>query len=166
MSVEQGKKWKDFPPTIVIFITENDTFGGNQPIYHARRHIEELHYKRFEDDSDIIYVNASFQDDTPLGRLMHDFTCQNPEEMHYKPLAERASFFKNNEHGVIHMCKIMEEIKNKGIAEGVAQGIADATLKFIRNQLKRRVPYQQIAEDTETPLEDVIRIAKESHLAY
>ena len=47
-----------------------------------------------------------------------------------------------------------------------ARGIASATMKFIRNQLKRKVPYEQIAEDTETPLNEVIRIAKESGMAY
>ena len=40
------------------------------------------------------------------------------------------------------------------------------TLKFIKNQLKRKVPYEQIAEDTETSLDEVLRSAKESHLAY
>ena len=46
------------------------------------------------------------------------------------------------------------------------KGIATATMKFIRNQLKRRVPYQQIAEDTDTSLDEVLRIAKESNMVY
>ena len=37
---------------------------------------------------------------------------------------------------------------------------------YPRPQLKRKVPYEQIAEDTETPLNEVIRIAKESGMAY
>ena len=103
-------------------------------------------------------MNASYQDDTPLGWLLHDFWCTKPEDMHYQLLAERANFFKKNEHGVRQMSKIMEEIERKGIAK--------ATFKFIRNQLRRRVPYQQIAEDTDTPVDEVIRIAKENGLAY
>ena len=62
--------------------------------------------------------------------------------------------------------KYLQEEHAEGKAECKAEGIAITTLKFIRNQLKRHVPYQQIAEDTETPLDEVIRIAKESHLAY
>lgn len=93
-----------------------------------------------------------------LGWLMHDFFCKNPPEMHYKILAERANFFKSNEHGVIHMCNIMEEL--------TAKAVKDKVLKIIRNQLKHHVPYEEIAEVTETPLDEVIRIAKESHLAY
>ena len=51
-------------------------------MYHAERTIRELAHKRFEDESEIIYVNATFQDDSELGWLLHDFNCTNPEEMH------------------------------------------------------------------------------------
>ena len=170
MSIEKGKKWKDFPPTTVIFITENDVYGAGEPLYHAERTIRELAHKRFEDESEIIYVNATFQDDSELGWLLHDFNCTNPEEMHYKLLADRASFFKSNEHGVSTMCKIMEEIEKngvaKGMAQGIAQGVAETTLKIIKRQLKRKEDYVQIAEDTDTPVDEVIRIAKENGLAY
>ena len=68
------------------------------------------------------------------------------------------------------MCEIMEKIEAegfaRGIAQGITQGIADATRKIIQNQLKRHAPYEQIAEDTETTVEEVIRIAKESNLSY
>ena len=131
-------------------------------MYHAERTIRELAHKRFEDESEIIYVNATFQDDSELGWLLHDFNCTNPEEMHYKVLADRASFFKSNEHGVSTMCKIMEEIEKNGVAKGVAE----TTLKIIKRQLKRKEDYAQIAEDTDTPVDEVIRIAKENGLAY
>lgn len=71
-----------------------------------------------------------------------------------KLLAERANFFKSNEHGVSTMCDIMEKL------------IADKVVKIIINQLKIHMPYEQIAQVTETPLDEVIRIAKESNLAY
>ena len=72
------------------------------------------------------------------------------------------------------MCKIMEEIKAKGveegvtqgIAQGIAQGVAETTLKIIKRQLKRKEDYAVIAEDTDTPIDEVIRIAKENGLAY
>lgn len=52
------------------------------------------------------------------------------------------------------MCDIMEKL------------IADKVVKIIINQLKIHMPYEQIAQVTETPLDEVIRIAKESNLAY
>ena len=154
MNVPSGAEWRALPRTIVIFITEHDVIGGGLPIYHIHRTIDELAGKCFGDDTEIIYVNGQVKNDTMLGWLMHDFFCMNPSEMHYQLLAERANFFKSNEHGVSTMCDIMEKL------------IADKVVKIIINQLKRHVPYQEISEVTETPLEEVIRIAKESNLAY
>ena len=162
MNVPKGADWKQLPRTIVIFITEHDVLGGGLPIYHVHRTIDELDGKRFGDDTEIIYVNGQVKNDTMLGWLMHDFFCNRPEEMHFKLLAERTNFFKSNEHGVSTMCDIMERIEK----EGFAKGVAETTLKVIRNQLKFHIPYEQIAQVTETPLDEVIRIAKESNLAY
>lgn len=162
MNVPSGADWKQLPRTIVIFITENDVIGGGLPLYHIHRTIDELDGKQFGDDAEIIYVNGKIKNETMLGWLMHDFFCRNPVEMHYKLLAERANFFKSNEHGVNNMCRIMEKIEK----EGFAKGVAETTLKIIRNQLKRHIPYEEISEVTETPIDEVIRIAKESNLAY
>ena len=60
----------------------------------------------------------------------------------------------------------LEKGIEKGMKKGRQEGIAMTTLKFVRNQLKRHVPYQQIAENTETPLDEVLRIAKKSGMVY
>ena len=51
------------------------------PIYHAGRKVYELD-KDLGDGEQIIYVNAGVQDDTELGRLMHDLHCKNADEMY------------------------------------------------------------------------------------
>lgn len=124
MNVKRGMKWKDLPPFDVVFIVEHDVFGADLPIYHVERTIRELGGKRFDDKSRIIYVNAQIQDDTPLGRLMHDMYCKNPDDMYSKRLADRVRFFKSSEHRVTKMCEIMEKIQNEGIARGIAIGEA------------------------------------------
>ena len=58
------------------------------------------------------------------------------------------------------------EGRAEGKAEGKAEGIAEKAFRTICNQLKRHVPYQDIAFDNEVSVDEVIRIAKESHLAY
>ena len=140
--------------------------GGGVPLYHVERTVRELGGKRFEDDAEILYVNGACQDDTPLGRLMQDFACKDPLEMHSEILAERVRFFKSDEHGVMMMCKIMEEFAKGQREKGKAEGIAEKTLRTIRNQLKRHVAYEDIASDNETTVDEVIRIAKESNLSY
>ena len=54
---------------------------------------------------------------------MHDFFCQDAEDMHYEELKKRASFFKEEEGGRGKMCKIMDEIWQEGMAQGMVQGM-------------------------------------------
>lgn len=166
MNVEKRAEWKDLPPTIVIFITAHDVMKAGKPIYHVVRVVKELDNQRFADDAEIIYVNATIQDDTPLGRLMTDFACSDPAKMHSKVLAERVRYFKTNEHGVRTMCNVMEEFTKDIREEGKAEGIAEKTLRTILNQLRRHADYAIIASDNETSVDEVIRIAKENGLAY
>lgn len=166
MNVEKRAEWKDLPPTIVIFITAHDVMKAGKPIYHVVRVVKELDNQRFADDAEIIYVNATIQDDTPLGRLMADFACSDPSKMHSKVLAKRVKYFKTNEHGVRTMCNVMEEFTKDIREEGKAEGIAEKTLRTILNQLRRHADYAIIASDNETSVDEVIRIAKENGLAY
>ena len=139
---------------------------AGKPIYHVVRVVKELDHKRFEDESEIIYVNATIQDDTPLGQLMQDFACADPAKMHSKILAERVKYFKTNEHGVRTMCNVMEEFTKDIREEGKAEGIAEKTMRTILNQLRRHADYAIIASDNETSVDEVMRIAKENGLAY
>ena len=47
----------------------------NLSLYHIQRIILEAD-ESFGDDSHIIYVNNKIKDNTPLGRLMHGFSCK------------------------------------------------------------------------------------------
>ncbi|MDY6267356.1 MAG: Rpn family recombination-promoting nuclease/putative transposase [Selenomonadaceae bacterium] len=51
-------------------------------------------------------------------------------------------------------------------ARGRKEGITAATMKIVRKMLTMKMPYDSIAESTEMPIEEVVRIAKESGLAY
>lgn len=91
----------------------------------------------FEDGEHIIiYVNGSIQDDTPVGRLMHDFMCTDPNKMYYQPLADRVRYFKEHKEGVKAMCEIWEEIKAEGKAEGRAEGKAEGRAEGRREAIK------------------------------
>ena len=96
--VAKGTDFDQLPETWVIFITENDTFAKKLPLYHVERYIAELKLE-FNDNAHILYVNSAYQDDTALGRLMHDFHCSDPHTMHYAKLASIADFFKNKDNG-------------------------------------------------------------------
>lgn len=111
-----GADVDELPETYVIFITENDVLRKGKPIYHINRVIEETG-ESFDDGSHIIYVNGEYRDDTPLGKLMHDFSCSNPADMNYKVLAERTRYFKEDKEGLESMCKVVEDMINEEVRE-------------------------------------------------
>lgn len=147
-----GDSYEVLPETYVIFITENDVIGKGKPIYHIERMITETG-EAFEDGSHIVYVNAAYKDDSQLGKLMHDFSCANPNDMNYSVLAQKTRYFKEDTQGVTHMCRIMEEIKAEGRAEGRAEGFAEGVAEG-ENKGK-----------TETAIKNAIRMLKGGKLS-
>lgn len=111
-----GDDTEQLPETYVIFITERDIIGKNKPLYHVNRVIAETG-ESFGDDSHIIYVNGDYKDESPLGLLMKDFFCTNPADMHYKVLADRTRYFKEDKEGVATMCKAMEDMLTEEVTE-------------------------------------------------
>ena len=88
------------------------------PLYHVDRVIAETG-GLFDDGEHILYVNGAFRDDSPVGKLMHNFSCTNPNDMHFGILADRVRFFKESEEGVAIMCRVMEEMRDKTLKEAM-----------------------------------------------
>ena len=104
-----GDRYNALGGTYVIFITERDVLNAGLPIYHIDRIVQETG-KPFGDGSHIIYVNAQHKNDTPLGKLMHDFSCTRAEDMNYPVLAERVRYFKEDVKGATTMCREVEKL--------------------------------------------------------
>ena len=112
--LKSGEDTKDMPDSYVIFITENDVMKGNQPIYPVERYITIGEQKvSFGDGSHILYVNGKYRGNDEIGKLMHDFSCENPEDMNFETLARKARYFKQDEKGVAAMCKMLEDMRNE-----------------------------------------------------
>ncbi|MCM1179750.1 MAG: PD-(D/E)XK nuclease family transposase [Clostridium sp.] len=148
-----GEDVKQLPQTYVIFITENDVFEEGKPIYHVERVIRETG-KLFGDGSHIIYVNGAYRDNSPLGKLLHDFACTNPADMNYKVLADRVRYFKEDKEGLESMCKIVEDMITEEIKES---NIAIAIRMLERGKLS----LEEIAEDVGLSVEEVKKISDE-----
>ena len=134
-SLPKGKYFDKLPDNYVIFITKHDVLKGNLPIYHIHRTIDE-NGKAFGDGSHIIYVNGEIQDETPLGRLMHDFCCKNPDDMHYKELAEKSKYLKEEQGGVERMSDIIEKLAAELFKEERAKVEARAEAKAAKAEAK------------------------------
>ena len=93
--LKPGDDTEDIPDSYVIFITENDVMGKNQAIYHIQRYVETDEGKiLFGDGSHILYVNGKYRGNDEIGKLMHDFSCSNPDDMNYEALAKKARYYK------------------------------------------------------------------------
>lgn len=98
--LKPGEDTENIPDTYVIFITENDVMKGKQPIYPVERYITIGEEKvLFGDGSHILYVNGKYRGDDEVGKLMHDFSCTDPDDMNYEILAKKARYFKQDEKG-------------------------------------------------------------------
>ena len=124
--LNKQEDFRKLPESFVIFITENDVIGDSEKIYHIDRIVRETG-KDFGDGTHIIYVNGSFKGEKgkPLDDLIHDFFCENPQEMRHKQLAKRVSFLKENKGEVDSMSSIIAEIFKDEIAEATQKAKAE-----------------------------------------
>jgi hypothetical protein len=128
--LDKNEPFGKIAESYVIFITESDVLGAGLALYHVERTISEMNHTLFGDGAHMIYVNGSYHNgEDPVGRLMHDFCCTDPNNMYYRTLAERTRYFKEDEGGQKTMCKIWEEVRD----EGVAKGEEKATVELIRS---------------------------------
>lgn len=130
-SVQNYRHLKD---SYVIFITENDIFEQNLPIYQLERMIRETQ-TYIDDGSHIVYVNGSYSGDDPIGKLMQDFRAKKSSDIYYEELQDSVKYFKETEQGVKKMC---DAIKRYG-DERAARAASKATAKTAFECEQRRI---------------------------
>ena len=153
-----GEPFDSLPETYIIFINKNDVLGYNLPINHIRRRSNETG-EIFEDGQHILYVNSKKQDDTELGRLMHDLHCKEADKMYSNVLSARVQQLKETTEGVDQMCQELEEIYNEGEQSGFLRGEQSGDLKKARETaltlLDMGMPAEQIAKAVNLSIETV-----------
>ena len=98
---------------------------------------------------------------------MHDFFCQDAEDMHYEELKKRASFFKEEEGGRGKMCKIMDEIWQEGMERGMAQGMERGMAQGMeRNRLESLRTIMQTMRLSEDEAMNALLIPLEKRAKY
>ena len=155
-----GEKWSHFPEIYVVFICEEDVLKTKRLVSHIERYIDKQ--EQFKDKLHIIYLNASMQDETPLGKLMHDMLCNDPDDMYYEVLRKRVSYFKKQEGGKRTMCEALEELiteaKNEGRKEGEDIGEKRGEIKKLMKILLKKFPnknFEWIKDCSQTQLEKI-----------
>ena len=157
-SLPKGEYFDKIPENYVIFIIKEDVLKGLLPIYHIHRTIDENGHS-FADGSHIIYVNAKIHNDTPLGMLMHDFCCKNPDDMHYEKLAEKIRYFKEEKEGLDKMGDVMEKLIAKREKEAIKKTEKEARISFAKEMLANNESIDKIVKYSKLSVKEVRALA-------
>ena len=107
-------------------------------------------YAAIGDCGNIIYVNGQYRNlETPIGQLMHDFSCVDSSEIINPLLRDRVHYLKETEGGREKMCQIMENRINEEKIELAKKAIARGKLSL-----------EEIAETLSLPLAFVQELAR------
>lgn len=167
-ALPKGKKYNDLVDTYVIFITEKDVWGEGLPSYSVERCF--MHSgNQIHDGAHILYINGEIQDDTALGCLMSDMFCESPKDMHYKELAERVSYLKDEKGGIYTMCEFSEALINQGreqgleigLKKGLEEGREQGVTRVAQNMLRKNTPIELVVELTGLTVSQVEKLAEE-----
>lgn len=157
MDVEYLSAGQDFnalPDTYVIFITEKDVYADGAAVHSIQR-MDVATGKLFDDGEHILYVNGEYRGEDALGRLMHDFNCNDPDDMNYRVLADRARYFKTNSEGVTVMCKAMDDLRIESERRGEIRGEEKKAKESAKNFYAMGLSVEDIAKGIGYTLETV-----------
>ena len=121
-----------------------------KPYVHRIVRVDEDTGRIFKDRQTIIYINSRMPDKTALGKLMHDFHCEDPDDMYCKPISDRVRKIKETPEEVEDMCLEMNKIYNEGELRG--------KVKVALNMINSNFPADQIVRVTELSDDDVNRL--------
>lgn len=156
-SLYTGEEFEKLPESKVIFIVDEESDAGVEPILHIKRTVRETGRDYYNDKSEIIYINARMKENTDLGRLMHDFHCTKAEDMYSKVLAERVRVLKETQEGVEIMCKEMDKIYKAGELIGEERGKEKGKYETAMKLLELGAREDMIAEAVGHSVEEIKR---------
>ena len=149
--LQKNHRFEDIKDSYVIFITEEDVFGRGLPIRRIERVFTDTG-EQINDGGHIIYVNGANQNSaTELGRLMHDFFCKDPDEMHYQLLAKRARSLKKGDKNVESYCDKWDRENKEEKAIEIAKNLI----------IRGKDTMEEIAEVTGIPVEKIYELARD-----
>ena len=151
---EPGDIYKKLAETYVIFITESDVFKAGKAVYHIDRVIRETK-KIFEDEAHIIYVNSQKQNNTTLGRIMHDFYCKDAKDVKNKTLKNRIKFFKEDKEGVTIMANTIDKFRLECEIAGMKKQSIETARKMIKAGRFSNAEIADFANLTEVDVESL-----------
>ena len=141
------KKKKRYRRFRVVFITDGDALGNGQRENHVSYSCKKNMIK-VDAGADIHYFNTQIQDDSPIGKIMHDFHTANVDDMQDEVLKKYVGYYKRTPKGRKHMCKIMDKIHRDGERAGFRKGEKRKSKMIAISLYESGMPIQEIMKHT------------------
>lgn len=121
IQLKQGQDYSSLINTYVIMLVGGDPLHSGKLVTNVYRAIEQKNYERYEDGTEIIYVNIDSPLDNAeslLAQIIHDLNCSNVNEMVQPLLRESTESVKSDRKECCEMKGTVQEIFAKGEARG------------------------------------------------
>ncbi len=152
-AIEEGEDHDKLDDTFVIMLTEKDYWKTGEDFVEFCTYSEQLG-RRVEDGRHIVYVNGEAKGDSAIARLMHDFRCADPENMHYTEIRKGMEKLKNSKEATDSMGYNIDDFIEEGIEEGIVKGKAEMIVKLH----EENVPLDTISRCAGMSIEEVEKI--------
>lgn len=123
---DKGSSFSQTPNVMVVYISQYDVFARGRTIYHVDSVIRETGTV-IDDGLSRIFVNTQYcdTDKSDIGELMSCFLQKEITSPKFPELAERLSYFKNDQKGVHSMCKIIDDYAHELADERAAEVLVE-----------------------------------------
>ena len=106
-------------------------------------------------EAHIIYVNSQKQNNTTLGRIMHDFYCKDAKDVKNKTLKNRIKFFKEDKEGVTIMANTIDKFRLECEIAGMKKQSIETARKMIKAGRFSNAEIADFANLTEVDVESL-----------
>ena len=157
----QSEDFEDLPEQYIFFVTENDVNGLHQLLSPVEKRLGKGLTIPYDDGIHIAFIDSSKADDSPLGKLMHDFRCRQAEEMYYPLLKEKVRYYKENKKGGT----IMSDMFEKYLQEEPDAGKSEGKREMILGMIEDHDPLAKIMKISKWSADQIRALAEKNGLA-
>lgn len=169
--LKSGKrtKYRQLPPTVVTFITQEDIFGRDQAKYTFTEQCQEVEGLCLEDGTTKIFLNMASKNGDPvlvsMLQYMKKTRLDNPEiSVHDERIQKLDSIVqevKESEEWEAVRMSILSIGMEKGMEKGMKKGRVITLKTQVSRKLEKGRSAEQIAEDLELELPETEELIRE-----
>ena len=92
--IKDNTDYSLIPDMIFIVLMEKDSFNDKEAVYEMIRHIKGTD-EVLDDGLKILYINGEYKGNDKLGDYIHDFICDDADDMRIDSIKEAVKYFES-----------------------------------------------------------------------